>query len=85
MGRWMDVWMGCWVFVGVLGDRLDALGDHTLADMIDWAGWIDGWMGMGGKEGRKVLGVNGSLHSTLPYLTLPVLVSEVVRYVSAVW
>ena len=61
--------MGCWVFVGVLGDRLDALGDHTLADMIDWAGWIDGWMGMGGKEGRKVLGVNGSLHPTLPYLT----------------
>lgn len=48
MGRWM----GCWVFVGLLGDRLDALGDHTLAGMIDWAGWIDGWV-MGGKEGAR--------------------------------
>jgi len=43
--------------------------------MIDWARWMGG----------KVLGVNGSLHPTLPYLTLPVLVSEVVRYVSSIW
>lgn len=34
--------------------------------------------------GRKVLGVNGSLHPTLPYLA-GACIGEVVRYVSAVW
>lgn len=48
---WVGGWGAGYLCRG-LGDRLDALGDHTLAGMIDWAGWIDGWV-MGGKEGAR--------------------------------